>query len=92
MVTPATETSVGKQTKTCTVCGDTVDEEIPMLDTAITSTPDDSQPEGSDSSDTTVDADKNEKTGKALLKVILPLAALAVIGVCAAFFVIRRKR
>ena len=40
VVTPATETAVGKQTKTCAACGHVVEEEIPMLenkdDTAAT--------------------------------------------------------
>ena len=32
VVTPATETAVGKQTKTCTICNTVVEEEIPMID------------------------------------------------------------
>ncbi len=92
-MTPATETAAGKQTKTCTVCGDVLEEEIPPLGAAVSSAPEASTPTDADpvSSDVlpTEAEQPTQPHAPALRWLWLLLAAAAI---AAAVLVVKRKK
>ena len=89
IVTPATYETKGEKKFTCTVCGETKTEEIPVLEKPVT--PEEPiNPEKPDASETPDDQEKNPQTGDTLTFALV-LFALAAVGVICVITLAKKK-
>jgi len=89
IVTPATYETKGEKKYTCTECGETKTEEIPVLEKPVT--PEESpKPEKPDASETPDDQEKNPQTGDTLTFTLV-LFALAAVGVICVITLAKKK-
>ena len=89
VVTPATYETKGEKKYTCTECGETKTEEIPVLEKPVT--PEEPiNPEKPDASETPDDQEKNPQTGDTLTFALV-LFALAAVGVICVITLAKKK-
>ena len=79
----ATELEEGLKTQTCTICGDVIEEDIPVLSTNVET-----------ASDTTEDNVSKNSTddGNSMLWIIIAVGAIVVIAGVATAVVIKKKK